>query len=153
MANKRTHLLSCSVLAALTVMQPLAALAQTANDATIQSLMQATVAAQLTASAPVGENVRIGPPSSTTTGRYTTRLNQVPALAAAEKMALLRQKVKYVFVLFQENRAFDFYFGTFPGAQGLFSQAAGQTPGFTQKLVGTDGTVGTHLAVPDPADA
>ncbi len=45
-------------------------------------------------------------------------LNQ-PALTTAQKIALLRTKVKYVFVLFQENRSFDHYFGTYPGANGL----------------------------------
>jgi phospholipase C len=56
-----------------------------------------------------------------------------------EIVKLLREKVKYVFVIFQENRAFDQMFGTFPGANGLFSQKADQTPGFTQYLQDTDG--------------
>jgi hypothetical protein len=33
-----------------------------------------------------------------------------PALGAAQKIALLRRQVKYVFVLYQENRSFDSYF-------------------------------------------
>ena len=41
-------------------------------------------------------------------------------LTLQQKIALLQQKVKYVFVLFQENRSFDHYFGTYPGANGLF---------------------------------
>ena len=41
-------------------------------------------------------------------------------LSLQEKVQLLRQKVKYVFVMFQEN-SFDHYFGTFPGANGIFS--------------------------------
>jgi phospholipase C len=56
-----------------------------------------------------------------------------------EIVDLLRQKVKYVFVIFQENRAFDQMFGTFPGAHGLFSQSESETPGFTQSLIDTDG--------------
>ena len=36
------------------------------------------------------------------------------------KFELLRGRVKYVFVIFQENRSFDHYFGTYPGANGLF---------------------------------
>jgi phospholipase C len=65
----------------------------------------------------------------------------------AKLVADLRQRVKYVFVLFQENRSFDHYFGTFPGANGLFSdglapRAAAATPGFAQPLLGTDGQVG-----------
>ena len=49
-------------------------------------------------------------------------------LTPEQKIALLRQKVKYVFVIFHENRAFDHYFGTFPGANGLFSAPDGQVP-------------------------
>ena len=51
-------------------------------------------------------------------------LNQT-SLTTAQKIALLRQKVKYVFVLFQENRSFEHYFGTYPGAIGLQSTYPG----------------------------
>ena len=59
-----------------------------------------------------------------------------------EKIALLRKKVKYVFVIFHENESFDHYFGTFPGANGLFSAPKGatpanQTPSFVQKYLDT----------------
>jgi phospholipase C len=64
-----------------------------------------------------------------------------PRLAAAEIWKLLRKRIKYVFVIYQENRSFDSYFGTFPGADGLFSRAAKDTPGFEQQLIDTDGTV------------
>jgi phospholipase C len=66
-----------------------------------------------------------------------------PVLSPEELVSLIQQKIKYVFVLYQENRSFDSYFGTFPGANGLFSQAASQTPGFVQTLVNTDGSKGT----------
>jgi phospholipase C len=46
-------------------------------------------------------------------------------LTLQAKIALLRQKVKYVFVLFQENRSYDHYFGTYPGANGLTSTYPG----------------------------
>jgi phospholipase C len=52
---------------------------------------------------------------------------------------LIRKKIKYVFVIYQENRSFDSYFGTFPGADGLFSKKPAQTPGFSQKLLDVDG--------------
>jgi phospholipase C len=60
----------------------------------------------------------------------------------AEKIALLRSKVKYVFVIFHENESFDHYFGTFPGANGLFSAPpnatpANGTPSFVQKYLDT----------------
>jgi phospholipase C len=56
---------------------------------------------------------------------------------------LLRKKVKYLFVIYQENRSFDSYFGTFPGADGLFSKDVQHTPGFEQTILETDGTIGT----------
>jgi phospholipase C len=50
------------------------------------------------------------------------------SLTLQQKIALLRQKVKYVFVLFQENRSYDHYFGTYPGANGLSSTYPGANP-------------------------
>ena len=88
-------------------------------------------------------DVSIAPASSPQVMRLATNLAAEPALSTADKIALLRKKVKYVFVLFQENRSFDYYFGTYPGANGLFTKSAAQTPGFTQAIVNTDGTVGT----------
>ena len=67
--------------------------------------------------------------------------SQEPNLTTEQLVTLLRQHVTYVFVLYQENRSFDSYFGTFPGAEGLFSRPADQTPGFTQTIVNTDGTL------------
>ena len=45
--------------------------------------------------------------------------------------SLLRDRVKYVFVIYQENRSFDHYFGTYPGANGIYSPDA-QKHGFRQ---------------------
>jgi phospholipase C len=56
---------------------------------------------------------------------------------------LLRQKIKYIFVIFQENRSFDEEYGTFPGAHGLFSQPEKDTPGFTQYIQNVDGSYST----------
>ncbi len=68
-----------------------------------------------------------------------------PALTNAQLISLLRHRVKYVFVLFQENESFDHYFGTLRGANGLFS--TGATPRVpatnTQVIYNTDGTQGT----------
>jgi len=65
-----------------------------------------------------------------------------PYLTHAQKIELLRKNVKYVFVIFHENESFDHYFGTFPGANGLFSAPRGatpanQTPSFEQKYLDT----------------
>ena len=53
--------------------------------------------------------------------------------------------MKYVFVLFQENRSFDFYFSTYPGADGLYSQPASTIGGYKQPIVNVDGS-GNRLA-------
>lgn len=66
-----------------------------------------------------------------------------PTLPYSQLVSLVQQNIKYVFVLYQENRSFDSYFGTFPGAEGLYSSSASETPGFTQKIVNTDGTTST----------
>jgi len=66
-----------------------------------------------------------------------------PHVSQAEMIELLQKRVKYVFVFYQENRSFDSYFGTFPGAEGLFSHPASETPGFNQELVNTDGSIAT----------
>ncbi len=58
----------------------------------------------------------------------------------AATIAALRTHVKYVFVLYQENRSFDSYFGTFPGADGIYSAPAAQTAGFVQPIENTNGT-------------
>jgi phospholipase C len=110
------------------VVQPFAALAQVADD---------------DPDANPSQLVTIGPRSSEEVANFTLSVDASPSLTHAQKLALLQQKIKYVFVLFQENRSFDFYFGTFPGATGLFSQPAGSTPGFVQPIVLTTGSVGT----------
>lgn len=87
--------------------------------------------------------VEIAPASSKEVARYVVPVAQAPGLSREAKLKLLRAKVKYVFVLFQENRSFDFYFGTYPGADGLFSSGGAPVPGFVQPIVNVDGTVGT----------
>jgi phospholipase C len=115
-------------MAALMMMMPAAALAQNLNYNPSDD--QANL-------------VQIAPPSSATVASYTIYEPSWFYLPHDIKLDLLRWRIKYVFVLFQENRSFDFYFGTYPGAQGLFSQPTSQTPGFYQPLVLTNGSVGT----------
>lgn len=67
----------------------------------------------------------------------------VHPFSRAQLIAMLRKRVKHVFVIYQENRSFDSYFGTYPGAEGLYSHPPAQTPGFTQNIVDTDGTMRT----------
>ncbi len=66
-----------------------------------------------------------------TATRGAPRLAQTRAAAAASlptpfasttpdpQSALLRDKIKHIIVIMQENRSFDTYFGTYPGADGI----------------------------------
>jgi phospholipase C len=63
---------------------------------------------------------------------------------SADDIAELKQKIKYVFVIFNENRSFDHEYGTLPGVNGLYSdgknpRAPADTPGFTQSYLDTNG--------------
>ena len=56
-----------------------------------------------------------------------------------EDIEALRQKVKYVFVIFNENRSFDHEYGTFPGVNGIYSdgrkpRSPADTPGIHPSL-------------------
>lgn len=66
--------------------------------------------------------------------------NREPRLSRGRLLDLLHKRVKYVFVLFQENRSFDFCFGSFPGVDGLYSRPGHPGPGFTQFLDNPDGS-------------
>ncbi len=82
---------------------------------------------------------------------FVTDLSAEPVSSRDEKIRLLRQKVKYVFVIFNENNSFDHEYGTFPGANGLYGDATGlrdnaRTPGFVQTW--TDGNGTAHTASP-----
>jgi phospholipase C len=105
---------------------------------------------------PYGEPVLTPSGTHGTPGeQFASHPSQQGRLSLQQKLALLRQKVKYVFVLFQENRSFDYYFGTYPGANGLFSSydganpadpyatAANQLPSFNSVIQNTDGSFST----------
>ena len=90
--------------------------------------------------------------TGTASAQYTRDPSAQTPLTQAAKLQLLRQQVKYVFVIFQENRSFDHYFGTYPGANGLFTtysgagadaQPANTLPSFNQKIRNIDGSYGT----------
>ena len=92
-------------------------------------------------------DVTIAPKSSAAVSAQIIDPVSEPAITQNEKLRLIRDKIKYVFVLFQENRSFDFYFGSYPGADGIYAGPDGpyqyrQVPGFTQLLVNTDGSLG-----------
>ena len=64
----------------------------------------------------------------------------------------LRAHVKHVFVVYQENRSFDSYFGTYPGAENLASARA-RAHGFTQRdPIGNQMITPYRIADPDLSD-
>src|SRR5271165_4414519 len=84
--------------------------------------------------------VEIAPRSGEEVAQYTHHVEDFPYLSHDQKLALLRKHIKYVFVIFHENESFDHYFGTYPGANGLFNAPHGatpanETPSFVQKYL------------------
>jgi len=75
--------------------------------------------------------------------------SQDPKLSQLEMIRLLQKKVKYVFVIFQENRSFDHYFGTMPGVNGLYAGPTGAAvpsssiPGFNNSYTDVNGNIVT----------
>ena len=111
---------SCAVIATVAMLQPGTVLAQSPPE------------------------IEVAPKSGPIVQGFINHIDGQSHLSHDQELDLLRKKVKYVFVLFQENRSFDHYFGTYPGARGLFTQPASKTPGFVQPIVNnTDGSVGT----------
>ncbi len=75
--------------------------------------------------------------------KFQIASSKEPNLSPEQVTKLVRKKIKYVFVIYQENRSFDSYFGPFPGADGVFSRKPKNTPGFYQPIENVDGTMGT----------
>ena len=82
--------------------------------------------------------------------RYFSDPAKERRLRRDDLVKLLREKVKYVFIIFNENHSFDNEYGTFPGVNGLYSdglrpRSAADTPGFTQTY--TDRMSGKTITV------
>lgn len=101
--------------------------------AALVAVLALQVAASARAQAPSQPNQQL-------VAKYRLRSSSEPRLSPEQLTRLLQRKIKYLFVLYQENRSFDSYFGTFPGADGLFSRPGSSTPGFYQPLKKSDGT-------------
>jgi phospholipase C len=113
----------------------------------------AAVGYALTAATWAREPVLVTPQPGATgvVARYASDPAKDPPIARDELIRRLRAKVKYVFVIFNENHSFDNEFGTFPGANGLYSDGrtprdAAHTPGFEQSY--RDATGATVTVTP-----
>jgi phospholipase C len=72
--------------------------------------------------------------------------------AAPDLVTLARGRIKHVFVVYQENRSFDSYFGTFPGADNLSTQLA-KAHGFRQyDPLGKQWVTPFRVTQPDTSD-
>ncbi len=101
--------------------------------------------------AAAGSIVTQQPNLNATVSAYAIDPASDPMLSTAQMTALLRNKIKYVFVIFNENNSFDHEYGVFPGANGLFSdgqnpRSPANTPGFNQTY--TDVSGATHAVHP-----
>lgn len=110
------------------------------------------------ASVPAGPSlVHLQPDPGPTLAPYVVDPAVEPAVSRDALIAALRKKVRYVFVVFNENHSFDNEYGSFPGADGLFSDGtaprdADHTPGFVQHYKdwqGTERTVQPFLIGPE----
>ena len=57
--------------------------------------------------------------SSAPTSPPLPLLRVSPGQPVSTDLALARQKIKHIVIIMQENRSFDEYFGTYPGANGI----------------------------------
>ena len=83
--------------------------------------------------------------------QYNLDPTAAPPLSFAQMAQLVRGKIKYVFVIFNENNSFDHEYGSFPGANNIYSNSqsprpAIDTPGYFQQYSDSAGTV--HSLVP-----
>jgi phospholipase C len=100
-----------------------ASVAYATTALTSLNLLGITPALAQTSEPPITQETTSG--SFGQTSGYYHSLSGGTSLTASAKLALLQQNIKYVFVIFQENRSFDHYYGTFPGANGLFATYPG----------------------------
>ncbi|MEH2351529.1 MAG: alkaline phosphatase family protein [Nostoc sp.] len=77
------------------------------------------------------------PDATPDVARYLNSPDKEPNLPPKVLTRLLQERIKYVFVIFNENHSFDNEYGTLPGVNGLYSdgqkpRSPQKTPGFTQ---------------------
>ena len=90
--------------------------------------------------------------------RYFNDPDKDPELSREAIVKMLKQRIKYVFVIFNENHSFDNEYGTFPGANGLYSdglkpRSAKRHAGFHPDLHGCHRLDRHRPAVQDRAGA
>ncbi|WGV26529.1 phospholipase C [Halotia branconii] len=89
-------------------------------------------------------NVTTQPDVTPDVAKYLNNAGKEPKLPPKILTRLLQQRIKYVFVIFNENHSFDNEYGTLPGINGLYSdgqkpRSPAKTPGFTQTYTDVNG--------------
>jgi phospholipase C len=84
------------------------------------------------------------PDATPDVAKYLNDPDKEPKLPPQLLTRLLQQRIKYVFVIFNENHSFDNEYGTLPGVNGLYSdgqkpRSPEKTPGFTQTYTDVNG--------------
>ena len=107
----------------------------------VASMIQPMAVAPAAATASI---VTAQPNLNATVSKYAISPVKDPPLTNAQMTELVRNKIKYVFVIFNENESFDHEYGTFPGVNGLYSdgqnpRSAADTPGFYQTYTDVNG--------------
>ncbi|MTJ81869.1 MAG: phosphoesterase [Telmatospirillum sp.] len=98
--------------------------------------------------AAMAANVTAQPNVSQAQAPYYNDPSGDPKLSTLQMVKLLQQKVKYVFIIFNENHSFDNEYGTLPGVRGLYAdengpRSAANTPGFNQTYTDVNGNTVT----------
>lgn len=88
------------------------------------------------------------PDATPDVARYLNDPGKEPQLPPKLLTRLLQERIKYVFVIFNENHSFDNEYGTLPGVNGLYSDGQKprdpkKTPGFTQTYTDANGATVT----------
>jgi phospholipase C len=115
----------------------------------VASLVESALAGSAFASSTYIPSVTQQPSLNATVAPYALDPTTAdPPLTNDQMIQLIQNKVKYVFVIFNENESFDHEFGTFPGVDGLYADPAGarlasNTPGFTQTYTDVNGNAVT----------
>lgn len=97
---------------------------------------------------PANSTVTTQPNATPDVARYLNDPSKEPQLSPKLLTRLLQERIKYVFVIFNENHSFDNEYGTLPGVNGLYSDGQKprdpeKTPGFTQTYTDANGTTVT----------
>ncbi len=72
-----------------------------------------------TSVAPANTNTPLPAATATTTAEPNTQPAATDTAGVPADLAMARARIKHVIIIMQENRSFDEYFGTYPGADGI----------------------------------